>query len=57
MDVSSRDSGAIQKNTVVFEFEVFHSEVLQYTNITRQSINTKFILYTMVHMSGRHVST
>ena len=39
-------------------FEVFHPEVLQHTNKYYKSvINTTFILYTIVYMSGRHVST
>ena len=38
--------------------EVLHPEVLKYTNnIQSQSINTIFILYAKMYMSGRHVST
>ena len=41
-----------------YKFVVFHPEVLQHTNKYYTSVNnTTFILYTMVYMSGRHVST
>jgi len=43
---------------VNYKFEVFQPEVLQYTNKYYTSvIDTTFILYTMVYMSGRLVST
>ena len=40
------------------KIEDFQPEVLKYTsNIQSQSINTTFILYAKVYMSGLHVST
>ena len=40
---------------VIHEFEVFHPEVLKYKNTS--VINTTFNIYTIVNLSGRHVST
>ena len=43
---------------VKVKLEVFHPEVLQYTNKYYTSVNNRtFILCTIVYMSGRHVST
>jgi len=39
------------------QFEVFHPEVLQNTHKHYTSVINKFYSYTMVYMSGRHVST